>query len=141
MNAMLKHFEKVIVFSLIGMMALVVTLATLELGWLIVKDIMTPPVFLLEINELLEIFGLFLLILIGIELLDTIKTYLAERTLHTEVVLLVAIIAISRKVITLDEKAISALALFGIGAIIVALGVSYYLLKISNKKPSKTDSA
>jgi len=137
MTEALKLFEKLIVFALIGMMILVVVLATIELGWIIAQDIMTPPVLLLEIDELLEIFGLFLLILIGIELLDTIKTYLAERTLHTEVVVLVAIIAVSRKVITLDEKTVSAFTLLGIGAIIAALGISYFLLKQSHRKPGK----
>lgn len=138
MIAALKLFEKLVIFSLVGMMALVVALATVELGWVIVKDIITPPLFLLEINELLEIFGLFLLILIGIELLDTIKTYLAERKLHVEVVLLVAMIAIARKVIILDTEKLSAPMLLGIGAIILALTVGYYLVKLSHNKSEKT---
>ncbi len=141
MIAALKLFEKLVVFSLVGMMAMVVALATIELGWVIVKDIVTPPLFLLEINELLEIFGLFLLVLIGIELLDTIKTYLAERTLHVEVVLIVAIIAIARKVIVLDTKELSALMLLGIGATILALTIGYYLVKLSHKKSGKPDAS
>ena len=141
MVAALKLFEKIIVFSLVGMMALVVALATVELGWVIVKDIITPLVFLLEIHELLEIFGLFLLVLIGIELLDTIKTYLEKRILHVEVVLIVAIIAIARKVIILDEKETSELALFGIGAIILALTIGYYLVKLGYNKPGKADGS
>lgn len=138
---MLNFFEKLIVFALVGMMVLVVALATLELGWIIVKDIITPPIFLLEIDELLDIFGLFLLVLIGIELLDTIKTYLAERILHTEVVLLVAIIAIARKVIILDDAKLSASMLLGIGAIIVALGISYYLLKKSQTNSARANKS
>jgi uncharacterized membrane protein (DUF373 family) len=134
MIAALKFFEKLVVFSLVGMMALVVALATLELGWVLVKDIITPPVFLLEINELLDIFGLFLLVLIGIELLDTIKSYLAEHKLHVEIVLVVAMIAIARKVIILDTEKLSDLTLIGIGAIILALAIGYYLVKQSRNK-------
>ncbi len=141
MNTALKLFEKIIVSVLVGMLALVIALATIELGWIIVIDIITPPIFLLEINELIDIFGLFLLVLVGIELLDTIKTYLAERTLHVEVVLMVAMIAIARKVIILNEKEQSELALLGIGAIIVALGIGYYLLKLSHKKPDKAEKS
>ena len=141
MHTALKLFEKTICYALIGMMALVVALATIELGWVIIKDIITPPVFLLEINELLEIFGLFLLVLVGVELLDTIKTYLAERTIHVEVVLMVAMIAVARNIIILDKNDVSPVALLGIGAIIVALAVGYYLLKLSHKKPSKADKA
>ena len=141
MTAVLKFFEKLIVFALVGMMVLVVALATIELGWIIVKDIIEPPLFLLDINELLDIFGLFLLVLVGIELLDTIKTYLAKRELHTEVVLLVAMIAVARKVIILDEAKLSAPMLLGIAAIIVALGISYYLLKLSHTNSARTDES
>ncbi|HDH34558.1 MAG TPA: phosphate-starvation-inducible E-like protein, partial [Nitrospirae bacterium] len=49
----LKKFERIIITSLIAMMTLVVLLATVELGWIIIKDIITPPVFLLDIAELL----------------------------------------------------------------------------------------
>jgi hypothetical protein len=51
------------------MMAGVVLLATVELALLIGKDVLTPPLFLLELDELLELFGQFLLVLIGIELM------------------------------------------------------------------------
>lgn len=57
------------------MMALVVVLATVELGWTIIQDITTPPVVLLELDELLDIFGIFLLVLIGVELVETIKVF------------------------------------------------------------------
>jgi len=126
---MLKKFEKAITGTLVAMMAIVVLLATIELGWIIVQDIITPPVFLLEINELLDIFGLFLLVLIGVELLETIKAYLKENVVHFEVVLTVAMIAIARKVITLDVKELPGLTLLGIAAIIVALAAANYYFR------------
>jgi len=113
------------------MMAVVVLLATIELGWIIIKDVITPPVFLLEIDELLDIFGLFLLVLIGVELLETIKAYLKENVVHFDVVLTVAMIAITRKVITLDVKDLPALTLVGIAAIIVALAAAKYFFRKS----------
>jgi hypothetical protein len=81
-----------IVGTLIVLMAVVLLLTTIDLGWMLVQDILTPPVILLEIEELLEIFGFFLLILIGVELLETIKAYLNEGVVHVEVVLMVALI-------------------------------------------------
>ena len=126
-----KKFEKIIIIFLMILMALVVFVSSLELAWMIFKDIISPPPVLLKIDQLLEIFGLFLLILIGIELLDTIKAYISENVIHAEVVLLVAIIAISRKVIILDIKKISSSTLIGIGIVILALSVGYYLVKQS----------
>lgn len=130
MITQIKKFEKMIIFSLVVMMALVLFLATLELAWIIVKDIVSPPFLLLEIDELLEIFGLFMLVLIGIELLETIaKTYLAQSTDHARIVMAVAIIAIARKVIILDVKDLSGQVLLGIAAIILALSIGYYLIR------------
>ena len=128
----LKHtetFERAINVSLLVMLALVVLLATVDLGWIILKDILTPPVFLLDVSELIELFGAFLMVMIGLELLDTIKIYITQQSIHVEVVLLVGIIAIARKVVILEPKEMDALTLIGIAAIIVSLTVGYYLVK------------
>jgi uncharacterized membrane protein (DUF373 family) len=125
----LEKIEQVIVLSLLVMMVSVVLLSTIELGWLIVTDIITPPIFFLEIDELLDIFGMFLLVLIGVELLETVKMYLTSKSVHVEVVFIVAMIAIARKVIILDVKELSSLTLIGIGVIIFALSAGYYLVR------------
>ncbi len=134
----LKTFERMIITTLMVMMVVTISLATIELGWLIIKDIITPPVILLEIDELLDIFGLFLLVLLGIELVSTLKTYLTENEVHVEVVFAVALIAIGRKVIILDVKEISSPSLLGIAAIIISLSVGYYLVKqVFHRKDQK----
>lgn len=128
----LKRFKRSVIISLTVMMALVLLLSTIELGWLIIWDVLTPPIFLLDIGELLDIFGLFMLVIIGVELLETImKTYLTESVDHVQVVVAVAIIAIARKVIILDVKDLSSLTLIGIGVIIFALSAGYYLIRRS----------
>lgn len=125
----LEKFERWIVAALIVMMVVTILLATIELGWVIIKDVITPPIVLLEIHELLDIFGLFLLVLLGIELVSTLKAYLSENEVHVEVVFAVALIAIGRKVVILDVKEISSLSLLGIAAIIISLAVGYFLVK------------
>ena len=129
MKAFLKKFEHIIVLSLITMMVIVVVLATVELGWIIIRDIVTPPIILLEIDELLEIFGFFLLVLIGIELLETIKAYLLTNVIHVEIVLEVALIAIARKVIILDINKYESLTLVGIAALIAAVALAFLVIK------------
>ena len=109
------------------MMAILISLAPVELVWIIVRDITIPPVALLEVNELLDIFGFFLLVLIGIELLETIKTYLAEHVVHVEIVLEAALIAIARKVIILDPKEYAPVTLLSIAALIVTLAIAIYI--------------
>jgi uncharacterized membrane protein (DUF373 family) len=126
---LIKKFEKFIIKALTIMMVLVVFLATVELGWVIVREMGTYPYLLLDITELLEVFGLFLLVLIGIELLETIKTYLSENIIRVEVVFLVSIIAIARKVIIMEIGAEESLKLIGIASIVLALSIGYYLFK------------
>jgi len=63
------------------------------------------------------------------ELLETVKMYLENKTVHVEVVFIVAMIAIARKVIILDVKELSSLTLIGIGVIIFALSAGYYLVR------------
>jgi len=129
MDTRLKTFEKIVVLSLIVMMVLVISLAVIELAWIIIQDLIEPPFLLLETNDLLDIFGFFLLILIGVELLETIKAYLSEHVVHVEIVLEVALVAVARKVIILDVKELSSLTLIGIAAVIIALAAAYYLEK------------
>ena len=138
MEAFLKKFEYVIVLSLITMMVIVVVLTTIELGWIIITDIITPPIILLEIDELLEIFGFFLLVLIGIELLETIKAYLITHVVHVEIVLEVALIAIARKVIILDIDKYESLTLVGIAALISAVAMAFFVIKRHIKRNKKT---
>lgn len=135
MYDLLKKFEKLVVQILMVMMAIVLGLATIDLGWFIIKDVMEPPFFLLSIDNLLEIFGLFMLVMIGIELLETImKTYVTHKYPHYEVVLSVAIIAIARKIIILDFKKTDSLTLLGIAATVLALTVGYYFMKKTESK-------
>ena len=136
----LNTFERIIIVALLAMLALVVLLATVDLGWMILKDLLSPPVLMLHVEQLLELIGSFLLVLIGLELLDTVKTYFTSKKVHVEVVLLVSIIAIARKVVILEPKDIDSLKLIGIAAIISALTIGYYFVKLGARKASQPDA-
>lgn len=140
MLGFLKWFERFLIQVLMIMMAIVLLLTTIDLGWTIIKDITQPFSLILSVDELLELFGLFMLVIIGIELLETImKTYLTQGIPHYEVVLSVAIIAIARKVIILDIKEISSLSLVGIASIILALTVGYFFMKKAENRDGKSN--
>jgi len=118
------------------MMAGVVLLATVELAWLLGKDVLTSPLFLPGLDELMELFGQFLLVLIGIELMHTMKIYIEHRVIHLEAVLSVALIAVARKIVILDTKELPEGALLGIAAIVFALTLGYYLVRRSRREKS-----
>ena len=130
MEKFLSRFEHFIVITLLGMMVVVVSLATIELAVIIYKQMMSPPLYiLLDFNDMLKIFGFFFMILIGLEIIETIKVYFSKEVIPVEIIFLVAIIAITRKVIILDFKNLNPLTLIGMAAIILALSFGYYAVK------------
>jgi len=135
----LEKFEGIITRTLLVLMAGVVLLATIELAWILFQDVFTPPVVLLEIHELLELFGLFLLVLIGIELMHSVKTYIVRREFHLETVVTVAIIAVARKIIVLEPKELPEGTLSGIAALVLALAVAHYAIRRSRKENTDSD--
>lgn len=128
MPKFIENFEKIIVYTLIVMISLVVLAETFELGWIIVRDLISPPFLLLEVNELLEIFGFFLLVLIGLELLESTRIYLVKGVVHVQVVLEVAMIAVARKVIILDIEKYASLTLLGFAALILGVAVAFHFI-------------
>ncbi len=125
---LLKKFEHIVTGVLILMLSLVIVLSLVEFGWILVKDVLNPPILILEINELLELFGIFLLVLVGLELLETIKCFYVEGRIELKVVFTVALIALGRKVITLEPENYTGLTLIGIGVIILALVAGFFVV-------------
>lgn len=136
----LKQFERFIVAALIVMMVVVILLSVGELGWILVRDVISPPVLILEIDELLELFGFFLLVLIGIELLETIKNYYTEGKIELTVIFTVALIALARKIIILEPDKYDPMTLVGMGIMILAL-VSGYWVTVTLRRREKAPRA
>jgi len=130
----LKKFERVIIYILIVMMVFVVAVSTIRLGTKIVEEMMNPPVFMLNIDQLFVVFGFFLMILIGLELLESLRAYITEEQIHVEVIFTIALIAVARKVITLDMTKLSPHFLLGLAAVLLSLAVGYYLIKKAHRK-------
>lgn len=65
----------------------------------------------------------------GFLLVETVEMYFKDTIIYGEVVLLVAVSAVSRKVILIDLEKYDPLAIIGLGAIIASLGVCYWLIK------------
>jgi uncharacterized membrane protein (DUF373 family) len=126
--------QKITVAALATMLSVVVILSTVHLGVLIAQEIWAPPRFLIRVEGLLEIFGYFLLVLIGVELVETLRAYLRKDVIHVRVVLEVALIAMARKVIIEEPNSVSGLTLLGIAALILALGIAFYFERQSKRE-------
>jgi uncharacterized membrane protein (DUF373 family) len=93
----------------------------------IVRDIMAYPTGAITNEQVFGIFGDLLLILIGLELMESVKGYLKDHKVHVEVILTVAMVALARKAIVVNVKDYQAGAI-GLGLLIVALAASHWLL-------------
>jgi uncharacterized membrane protein (DUF373 family) len=126
LDGLITKIQKVIVLVLATMLVIVVLLSTAHLGVLIAQEAWEAPHFLLPVDGLLDIFGYFLLVLIGVELLETMKAYVQKDVIQVRVVVEVALIAMARKVIIAEPNVLSPITLVGIAALILALGAALY---------------
>ncbi len=127
----IQTIEVSIIKALIAMMSILLIAATIELGHVLATAVIDTGEdhFIINLDNLMNVFGVFLLVVIGIELLDTIKVYFREHVIHVEVVMLVAIIAIARKIIVMDFALYSGAEILGIAAIMLALAGGYFLIR------------
>lgn len=136
----LKKFERVIIYALMILMVFVVALSTIRFGWKIIEELMKPPLLFLNIDQLFIVFGFFIMILIGLELLESLRAYITEDQIHVEVIFTIALIAVARKVITLDMTKLSPQFILGIAAVLLSLAVGYYLIKKAHARTVKDET-
>ena len=134
MKAVFKFVEITLVIGILLALSVTLLLAFLDIAYVIYKKIMTPPTFIVDAQGLMELFSLILILLIGLELIDSVKAYLDKHVIHVELILLIAIIAISRKVVVWDFDKHGHHELYSLAAMILALGVSYFLVKWGSLK-------
>jgi len=121
--------EKIIATVLLVLMGVVVASGTIEVAYEIVTGLIDPPGFFLGVSELFDVFGLFLMVLIGLELMTSIHMYLDDQKIHAEMMFLVALTDVTRKIVIMDSSAMDPMLVFSIGFLIIALAAGYYLIK------------
>ncbi|WP_050765907.1 phosphate-starvation-inducible PsiE family protein [Synechococcus sp. PCC 7335] len=80
-------------------------------------------------RTLLDIFGLFLSVLIALEILENITAYLRKHVVQVELVIVTSLTAVARKIIILDLKEVSGVSLIGLAIAILSLSISYFIVK------------
>ncbi|NJL11142.1 MAG: hypothetical protein HC908_15970 [Calothrix sp. SM1_7_51] len=128
-----EHFEVLVSKTLAFMMLIVIIVAIFDLGIFLSKELFKA--FYGEINKtLFKIFGLFLNILIALEILENITGYLKKHVLQVELVIVTSLIAVARKIIILDLDKVKGIDIIGLGVAILALSISYLIIRSSNNR-------
>jgi len=124
----LRCFEGTVAKILSIALILVIFFALFDLGFTVIHELATEPVGFFQ-TKLLEIFGLFLNILIALELMENIQAYLDHQGVQVPLVVATALIAVARKLIIFDFAKSSGLDLLGLAAAIFSLSISYWLVR------------
>ncbi|MBD2499711.1 phosphate-starvation-inducible PsiE family protein [Anabaena azotica] len=114
-------------------MVFVILVALVDLGTFIVKEVFTVPYGKIN-TTLFKVFGLFLNILIALEILENITAYLKKHVFQVELVIVTSLIAVARKIIILDLEKVRGLDIIGLGTAVLALSISYLIIRSSNSK-------
>jgi uncharacterized membrane protein (DUF373 family) len=85
-------------------------------------------------TTLFELFGLFLNVLIALEILENITAYLRKHVIQVELVIVTSLIAVARKIIILDLEKKSSSDLIALAVAVFSLSVGYAIVRYMNKK-------
>ena len=111
------------------LMVMVIMWGIGDVIWVFFSRLRQPPILLLKINDILYLFGAILVVLIAIEIFLNITLYLRDDIIHVRLVLATALMAIARKVIVFDYKELSPNYVLATGAVVLALGITYWLIE------------
>ena len=116
------------------LMTLVILWGVADVVLVLYQNLKTPPVFMLNINDILALFGAFMAVLIAIEILINIIIYLRDDVIHVKIVMATALMAIARKVIIMDFSKITPDYVLAVAAVVLAMSVGYWLAVIKDDK-------
>lgn len=126
------RFERAVYTVILVLLLVVIALSVVSLVYAMVVVIASPPILVLNSSELLEIFGVFMLVLLALEFFESIRVFLRDNVIKFELVVVIAITAISRKIILIDYDTVGDLHLVGLGVLLFSLAAGYYLLRRAN---------
>ena len=142
LEKLLKGFELSITVALMLLIATMVVLGTYSLFDLMVRNIGVRMGEVTDAERLQQVmqrgFGGALVVLLGLELIETLKQYTAEHRVRVETVFLVGLIAVGRHVIQVDYAHAPMGELFGMAAVILALATGYFLVRRSSQAGPKS---
>jgi uncharacterized membrane protein (DUF373 family) len=125
------------------LLMILIVIGLLDLFYLLIRRLGDRIVAIDSVGELQHAmqhgFAGILLILIGLELIETVRAYVHEQHVRLEIVLIVATIAVGRHILEIDLQATDGATLAGIAALTLALTTGYFLIRKSAR--GKRDAA
>lgn len=135
-----QRFESVVALFLTLLITLVVTVAVFRLFYGIINDLVLDAMNPLDHKVFQNVFGEIMTVLIALEFNHTLQYVVTRQQsiIQTKVILLIGLLAVTRKFIILDIKETTAETMFGLAAITLAIGIVYWLLRERDDRLSQT---
>ena len=129
-----RYFEAIVVGALQLLLMIVIAIAVVDL-WIILATVLlddglaelrTVP----DLQRALQrsLAGV-LLVLLGLEMMEALRTYFSEHRVKVEIILVLALIAVGRHIVQLDFEHLDGVMLIGIAILIFALAAGLALFR------------
>jgi len=136
-NRLIGKFEAIIIGLLQLLLVVAVSVGTAQLFVLFVERLPASWAAIESAGDLHSVmqraFGGVLVVVLGLELIETLKVYFHEHQVRVEVIMIVGLIAVGRHVIQVDYEHVEGSNLIGLGTLIVALAFGYFLVGKAGK--------
>lgn len=123
------HLIRYSVKLLALMMVFAILWSVLGVAVVIYEKFLSHPLQELEKEDILQVFGSFMLVLIAIEIFINITLYIRSHVIPVKLVVATALMAVARKIIVFDFHDVGAFHVFATGILVAALGGTYWLLE------------
>lgn len=110
-------------------MIIVILVTVIDLGFVLYQSLLTSNGSGFFQTTLTDIFGLFLSVLIALEILENITAYIRKHVVQVELVIATALTAVGRKLIILDLEKVPGVSLIGLAIALFALSISYLIVR------------
>ncbi|HLP87086.1 MAG TPA: phosphate-starvation-inducible PsiE family protein [Nostocaceae cyanobacterium] len=130
-NSVIEHITVIVSKILSILMVIVIFAIIIDLTSLLFRELFQPPYGQFN-TTIFTIFGLFLNVLIALEILENITAYLKKHVFQIELVIATSLIAVARKIIILDLEKVSGIDIIGLGIVILSLSICYLIVRFSN---------
>lgn len=132
--AFLHRAIKIAIRILAVLMLVVIFLGVVDVVYVLYNQLLEPPFMMLVLTDIFKTFAAFLAVLIAIEIFQNIVLYLRTDVVPLKLVIATALMAMARKIIIIDFDEVIPMHVFAVGFVVLALGVSYYLLDMKSSR-------
>lgn len=129
MEKIASQFERLAVGALMVLLMATILFGTLLTAWSLVEDLLQVHELVAEPKALFDVFGLFVTVLVGIELLKILRHLREVHEVDTTLVVQTALIALCNKVITANLADMPWTELVAVAALIGALAAAILALR------------